>query len=348
MEWQPEHLETIFQCVGHAFVNFFQLQDIAFLFRTSLGFKKFLYHLLDRIGNSNEETIRKIGRQGRGYDGRLTSYVRWIRKDVDPSLFSCRIHEGMSLLNIIDIAKILFCRPTSEIRLAVGNESSNSEFEFEFFTSIMRWSLDQRPIRRTPEGVLLSPLITSIRNQPSVRKFRFRIDARYAEFYHLSVIGRTWTNLDQLDLEHEEEELNVGQHVGQHVIRSEGHTNLAEGFQYFHMLLTLNISGDFDLSVPNDRIPSPYTQLFHPGLKCFSVKHNSKINNKFFQILTRYVYDLNEVHISDCSRVTVQILLFLTCCRELSVVTLPKRFSEKSSAIEEFVSQSKCKIVYDI
>jgi len=339
MAARTEHLETIFQSVGHVFVNFLQLQDIALLFRTSLGFKEFLYHLLDRIGHSNEETI---GRKGRSYDGRLTSYVRWIRRDVDPSLFSCRIHEGMSLDNIIDIAKILFCRSTSEIRLSVGNGSSNTEYEF--FTSIMPWSLNQRPIRRTPEGVLLPPLITSIRSHRSVRKFRFSIHARYAEWYHLSVIGKTWTNLRQLDLEHEEEELDVGQHVK----RYDGYNNLAESFQYFEMLQTLNISGDFDLSVPRNYQSSPYTQLFHRSLKCFSVKHNSKINDKFFQILTRNAYYLNEIHISDCSQVTVQVLLYLKCCHVLSAVTLPKRFSENSSALEAFVLQRKCEIVYDI
>jgi hypothetical protein len=333
-------LETIFQCVGYVLVNFLQLPDIALLFRTSRGFKEFLHHLLDRIGHSNEETI---GRQGRGYDGRLTSYVRWIRKDVDPSLFSCRIHEGMSLLNINDISKILFCRPTSEIRLSVGNGSSPSETRF--FVCIMKWLLDQSTPRRRPEkGSYLLRLNSSIRSQPSVRKFRFGIDVCYGEGHHVLAIGRTWPNLIQLDLEHEEEELNVGQRI----IKSSFDTNLVENFQYFPMLRTLNVTGDFDLSVDRTFIHPPRVEIFHQRLMCFSVQHNNKINNEFFDLLTSRAINLNEVHISHCSQVTVQILLFLIRCRKLSVVTLPKRFSENSDAIETFVLERKCKIVYDI
>jgi hypothetical protein len=59
----------------------------------------------------------------------------------------------------------------------------------------------------------------------------------------------------------------------------------------------------------------------------------------FLDFLTENASNLSEIHISHCSQVTIQCLVFLARCTKLLVVTLPKRFSQDSNNIEAFVLQ---------
>ena len=286
-------LEAVFDNLGHVLVNFFQLEDIYCLFRTSRCFKAFLHYLLDGIAHSTQNTV---GSQGSGFDGRLTSYVRWMFQSNVPC-FSCCLHAGINAGNIFDLAKIAYFKPLHEIKISIGDGSSSSEF----FTLLSGFN----------DGCQVK------RRKKQVNIFQFIMDSRCDGYYYIDTIGCVYPNLVKLDLVDPENITSVA-----------GTESLVQSFARFGYLRSLNITGNFDLGLESNYIPPRSVKIFNICLTNFSVQHNNKINNKFFDILATFALNLQSVSILDCSNVTVNCLTFLARCKMISFVHVPRSFSD--------------------
>ena len=294
-------LKGVFDYCGLILINLFQLEDIYCMFLTSRGFKAFLQHRLDGIAHCTKKTV---GSQGSGFDGHIASYVRWMFPTVffDENgwrslvCFSCCLHAGMSGGNVFDLAKIASFKPLSEIKLSIGDGSSSSEF----FSSLSGFNRCQEKVRTK-----------------RVTVFQLMMDSRCDGFYYMYTIGCVFPNLAVLNLVDAE---NVSS-----VTKTE---SLLEAFANFKNLRTLNISGNFDLGVDRYHIPSNFVDLFHIRLIDFSVANNNKINDKFFDILSRFTRNLKSVGIKDCSNVTAECLSFLARCQMIEFVFVPRSFSD--------------------
>jgi hypothetical protein len=294
-------LDAVFDYSGLVLVNFFLLEDIYCLFRTSRCFNAFLHHLLDGIAHSNKKTV------GSGFDGRLTSYVRWIFPDVP--CFSYCLHAGINAGNIFDLAKIAYFKPLHEIKISIGDGSSS----LEFFKVLCDFNDSrQEKIRGKQVGRRLNIKSTSL-----VNIFRLMMDSRCDGYYYIHTIACVFPNLVELDLVDAE---NIAA-----VTETE---SLVQSFASFRNLRSLNITGNFDLSSEKIFIRPQLVNIFNVCLIQFSVQHNNKINNIFFDILATFALNLQSVSILDCSNVTVNCLTFLSLCKMISFVHVPRSFND--------------------
>ena len=143
------------------------------------------------------------------------------------------------------------------------------------------------------------------------------MDTRCDGYYYIYTIGCVYPNLVELDLVDAENITSV--------TKTE---SFVEAFAKFRFLRSLHISGNFDLGVESHYIPPRLVNIFNNCLIDFRVEHNNKINNKFFDILATFAFNLQSVRIEDCSNVTVHCLFFLTRCRKLTFVHVPRSFSD--------------------
>jgi len=320
LNWQPEHLESVFDTVGLVLFTLLQLKDIHCLFRTSMGFNVFLYKLLRGIAHSTKNTI---GSQGSGFDGSLTTYVRWMFPDVPPLFlhFSCCLHAGINAGNIFDIAKIVYYKPIRDIKISIGDGSSSSEF-FEIL-----WGFNDN----TRQKELRS-------RNTDYRKFQLMMDSRYDGYYYIDKIGCLFPRLIQLDLA-DENNFTSTQNVKRQC--------LVETFAHFDKLRTLNITGNFKLRVKRSYVLPKRLELFTNCLTVFSVQHNNNINDKFFDILATFAINLKDVYIFDCEKVSVQCLTFLARCKSISNVRVPRRMNDDVNIGEiMYLFRKKCRISF--
>jgi hypothetical protein len=143
------------------------------------------------------------------------------------------------------------------------------------------------------------------------------MDSRCDGYYYIYTIGCVFPNLAVLNLVDAE---NVSS-----VTKTE---SLLQLFEKFENLLTLNISGNFDLGLDRYYIPPLSFRFFRIRLMNFSVANNNKINDKFFDIFTTFALNLKSVVIKDCSNVTVQCLSFLARCKRIEKVHVPRSFRD--------------------
>ena len=103
--------------------------------------------------------------------------------------------------------------------------------------------------------------------------------------------------------------------------------SLVQSFASFRNLRSLNITGNFDLGLQRNFIPPLSVNIFNICLVQFSVQHNNKTNNKFFDVLATFALNLQSVSILDCSNVNVNCLTVLARCKMISFVYVPRSFS---------------------
>jgi len=325
-----EHLKKVFQFLGCVFVNFLQLTDIHCLFRISSDFYVFLHHLLDGIAHSTNETV---GSQGRGFDGRITSYVRWMFPNVLSSLvprFSCCLHEGINAGNIFDLAKIVYFKPIREIKISIGDGSSSSEF-----LKLLCGFNDNRQAKLLNSSNKSTVLIL-MRSLSYVTNFQLMMDSSYDGYYYIDTIGCVFPNVVQLDLVDAEKNTPITETEC-----------LVQCFARLRILQILNITGNFNFGISRNSTPPRSVQVFYNCLTHFSVEHNNKINDNFFDILATFAINLKSVYILDCPKISVECLNFLARCKNILSVSLPRRM-ENDINIEAFMIKFRkpCRISF--
>jgi hypothetical protein len=206
----------------------------------------FLHHLLDGIAHSTNETV---GSQGRGFDGRITSYVRWMFPNVLSSLvprFSCCLHEGISAGNIFDLAKIVYFKPIREIKISIGDGSSSSEF----FKLLCGFN-DNRQAKLLNSSNKSTVLIL-MRSLLYVTNFQLMMDSSYDGYYYIDTIGCVFPNVVQLDLVDAEKNTPITETEC-----------LVQCFARFRILQILNITGNFNFGISRSSTPPRSVQVFY-------------------------------------------------------------------------------------
>jgi hypothetical protein len=225
-----------------------------------------------------------------------------------PSCFSYCLHAGINAGNIFDLAKIAYFKPLNEIKISIGDGSSSPKF----FKLLSDFNDRRQQILREKQVGRRTTKSTSL-----VNIFRLTMDSRCDGYYYIYTIACVFPNLVELNLVDAE---NISS-----VTETE---SLVQSFASFRNLRSLNITGNFDLGLQRNFIPPLSVNIFSICLVQFSVQHNNKINNTFFDMLTTFARNLQFVSIFDCSNVTINCLTFLSRCLLISFVQVPRSFSD--------------------